>query len=94
MAILVDPRGEVSEAAEITSLAPRPATLDGKVVSLMDNGKWNTGPLLDKLEEHIRRRYDVKEILRFRTHFSRPAKPELIEELVERSDVVVNGSGD
>ena len=94
MATIVDPRGQIHKESAAASLSSRPGTLDGKVVALLDNGKWNTGPLLDKVAELIRGKYQVGDILRFRTHFSRPSRPELIQELIARSDVVINGSGD
>ena len=75
--------------------APRPTTLDGKVVTLLDISKAKGDHLLDRVEELLRERTAPKAILRRKTPtFARPAPDELRQEVLRESDVVVEGLAD
>ena len=75
-------------------LSPRVASLDGLVVGLLDNNKWNAQRLLRQLDVDLRDRFAIKEVLYKRTpFFSRPAPLELIEEMTA-ADVVVTALAD
>ena len=75
--------------------AARVASLDGLVLGLLDNNKWNAQHLLRQLEVDLRARYDVKDVVYLRKpYFSRPAFPEMIEELATGADVVVTALAD
>lgn len=92
MVAIVDPRGYLQKAA--VSLAPRPGTLDGKVIALLDNRNGGVGLLLDRVEELIRGKYEARAFLRRLTYANKPSKLEVIEDLVSNSDVVVSAIGD
>jgi hypothetical protein len=75
--------------------APRPVSLEGKVVTLLDISKANGSVLLDRLEELLRERARPRAIVRKRKPtFARPAPDELRREIVSATDVVVEGLAD
>jgi predicted transcriptional regulator len=75
--------------------APRPASLDGKVVTLLDISKAKGDHLLDRLEELLRERTRVKAIVRLKKPtFARPAPAALREEIVAGTDVVIEALAD
>ena len=90
--IVFDPRGAVT-AAEIR-LAPRPETLRGLRLGVLDNSKWNasrllrhTAAALDGFEPTAVNRY-VKD------SFSREAADALLDRIAAENDVVVTAIGD
>jgi hypothetical protein len=75
-------------------LAPRVRSLDGLVLGLLDNNKWNAQRLLRQLDVDLRARFDIKDVIyRRKPFFSRPAPIELIEEMTA-ADVVVTALAD
>ena len=75
--------------------APRPASLDGKVVTLLDISKAKGNHLLDRLEELLRERARPKAIVRKRKPtFARPAPDDLRREIVGSTDVLVEALAD
>ena len=77
------------------ALAPRPRSLDGKVLGVLDNGKWNAGKLLSLVVEALGRDHQFAEVVRVRKPaFSAPAPPDLLNDLAKRCDVVVTAIGD
>jgi hypothetical protein len=74
-------------------LAPRPASLDGARVTLLDITKRRGDEFLDRIEERLRARGAVtfrvvKEI------FSKPASPEIVRRIADRGDLAVEGLAD
>ena len=75
--------------------APRPATLDGKVVTLLDISKAKGDHLLDRVEELLRERTAPKAILRRKKPtFARPAPDDLRQQILKESHVVIEGLAD
>jgi hypothetical protein len=78
---------------EATPMAPRPADLAGRTVALFDITKNRGAEFLDRLEELLRERgADTFRISK--ATFSRPAAPEVIEEIALRGDLAVEGLAD
>jgi urease gamma subunit len=74
--------------------APRPIDLAGKVVGLLDNTKEQGDIILSTVAEALRERYGVAEVLIQRKEFfSRPAKPELIDEMAKKVQVAIAAVG-
>jgi len=74
--------------------APRPIDLAGKVVGLLDNTKEQADIILQTVGEDLRRRYGVAEvIIRRKEFFSKPAKPELIDEMAKAVEVAIAAVG-
>jgi hypothetical protein len=75
--------------------APRPSTLDGKVITLLDISKAKGDHLLDRLEELLRERTRPKAIVRKKKPtFARPAPEPLREEIARDTDVVIEALAD
>ena len=75
--------------------APRPETLDGKVITLLDISKAKGDHLLDRIEELLRERVKAKAIVRKKKPtFARPAPDELRREILRSSDVVIEALAD
>ena len=68
--------------------------LDGAVVGLLDNAKIGTAKFYDYVEEILKGRHGVREVVRRRKgDSSRPAPDAIIGEL-SAADAVVSGIGD
>jgi hypothetical protein len=75
--------------------APRPSSLDGKVVTLLDISKAKGDHLLDRLEELLRERARPRAILRRKKPtFARPAPEALREEIARETDVLIEALAD
>jgi hypothetical protein len=75
--------------------APRPASLDGKVITLLDISKAKGDHLLDRMEELLKERAKPRAILRKRKPtFARPAPDELRAEVLRESDLLIEALAD
>ena len=90
---LLDPTTEaVSQPIAYTA---RPGALEGLRVGLIDNTKYNSDRLLQKIGQILKTEYGVAETRMFRKHnASVPAHDELVTELRSTCDVMVAGIGD
>ncbi len=87
----VSPFDERRRTAE--PLAPRPVTLEGARVALLDINKRRGDEFLDRIEELLRAR--GAETSRFvKETFSKPAAPEIVRRIANRGDLVVEGLAD
>jgi len=84
----------VTDPLEI-SLSPSIARPFRKGAGLLDNMKVNCELFLDRLEELLRTKYQIGEVLR-RKKFAEPeeAPPEVLQELSGRCDLVIHAFGD
>lgn len=75
--------------------APRPDTLDGRVLGLLANGKRNSDVLLEMVHDVLADRYDFDSVVPMdKGNPSRPCPPDMMDELADRCDVVITASGD
>jgi len=75
--------------------APRPSTLDGRVVTLLDISKSKGDHLLDRIEELLRERAQPKAVLRKKKPtFARPAPDPLRQEILAGTDVLIEALAD
>jgi hypothetical protein len=82
------------EAALATRAAPGLTSLEGRTVGLLDNSKINVRPLLDHMEEILRSRHGVKEVVRLKKPDpSRPAPPAVLAEMTG-CDALISAVGD
>ncbi|MGA2895123.1 MAG: hypothetical protein ABSE22_19830 [Xanthobacteraceae bacterium] len=72
--------------------APRPKSLDGLRVALLDNGKEFSDIVLDALAETLKRDYGVTKIKFWRKGFPAKGAP-FIDEMAAESDVAISGVG-
>ena len=75
--------------------APRPKSLAGLRVGLVDNSKHNSDQLLMRIAGLLESDYGAKaHVMRRKSSAGVPASPEIIEEFKNACDVVVAGVGD
>jgi len=88
---VLDPR--LDPDGEPLALAPALASLEGATIGLLDNTKIGTARFYDRLETLLRER-GVRSLIRLRKpDASRPAPPEILDELAA-ADAIVSGIGD
>ncbi len=88
----VQPRETVAHAI---AYAPRPGSLAGKRIGLVENTKFNSDRLLHKIGDILKAEYGAAETRMWRKHNSSvPAHAEIIEDLRKTCDVMVAGIGD
>jgi hypothetical protein len=89
--ILLDPTSERAPSARAP--APRPATLDGLTVGLIDISKARGDVFLDRLDERLREHGLLVKRYRKPT-FTRPAPTALRQQIAAECRVVVEGLAD
>ena len=88
----IDPTAGGSRARIVP--APRPMDLAGKVVGLLDNTKEQGDVILQTIGDALRERYGVaRVVMRRKEHYSKPAKPELIEARAKEVQVALAAVG-
>ena len=89
--VVLDPTSERKPA--IRKRLPRPKTLEGLKVGLLDISKMKGDIFLDRLEELVRER--GAEVLRFKKPtFTKPAPIDLRQEIAVQCDAVVEALAD
>lgn len=75
--------------------APRPISLQGKKVGLVENTKFNSDKLLLKIGKILQEEYGVQGVMLRRKRSSGvPAHEEIIRDILAECDAVVAGVGD
>jgi hypothetical protein len=91
---LLDPTGFDERAAD-TTLAPRPASLRGLAVGLLENTKPNAALLLSSVGRELEREHGVRTAVMFtKSYFGTPVEESLIQRILHNCDFVVAGIGD
>jgi hypothetical protein len=91
---LLDPTGD-SEREINTTLMPRPGSLRGLTVGLLENTKPNAVPLLQAVGRELTDRYGVREVRMFRKgYFGTPVEENVIQQMLRNCDFAVAGIGD
>ena len=90
---ILDPTTEA--ATQTIAFAPRPSALTGKRVALIENTKFNSDQLLQRIGDILKAEYGIAEWKMYRKHnASVPAHAEIVEEVKQSADVMVAGIGD
>ena len=88
---VLDPTSE--RAAALRERLPRLTTLEGRTVGLLDISKARGDLFLDRIEERLRERGAA--VLRFsKPTFTKPAPPDLRQEIAVQCDAVVEALAD
>jgi hypothetical protein len=81
--------------AEPFTPAARPASLSGKVIGILDNGKTKSDLLLREIQDLLRPEAGVVDVVMVRKPSAyRPAPDEQLDDLARRADAVITGIGD
>ena len=76
-------------------LATRPDDLNGKVLGLLNNSKANAEALLEEVGTLLAERYNFAEIVRTaKPNASTPCPENIVQEMVEKCDVLITANGD
>jgi hypothetical protein len=90
---ILDPTVELT--ARTVAFVPRPDSLTGKRIGLVENTKFNSDRLLQKIGEVLVADYGAAETRMWRKrNASVPAHDEIVAELRATCDVMVAGIGD
>ena len=88
---ILDPTLKVTD---VSTLAPRLQSLEGKVLGLLDNTKEKADVFLMTLGEQLRERYKLKTVmLRRKASYSTVAAESIIDELSDACDCVITAMG-
>jgi hypothetical protein len=89
---ILDPTNERKTVA--AAAAPRPASLAGKTVGFISNGKEGTKGYFAHLDRMLRAEFGVADVVwRTKSNFSAPADRHIVDE-ISRWHAVVTGVGD
>ena len=90
---VLSPEGEALQAA--FTAPDLPASLTGRTVGFLDNGKANFDRLVAEMGALLSERFGVAGVVhRKKASASSPASREILEELAKQCDVVFAGSAD
>jgi len=91
---LLDPTGESGRDTN-TTLAPRPQSLKGLTVGLLDNTKPNGAVVLRAVGRELQKRYGVREIRMFQKgYFGTPVEESVVQQMLHNCDFAVAAIGD
>jgi len=91
---LVNPTGTDLSSGEF-HLNDRPGDLKGKTLGLLENHKANSDKVLHELGAMLKEKYDLKDVVYLSKHSaSLPTKPETVQQLLDKVDVLITGIGD
>ncbi len=91
---LLDPTGGGDRGTN-TSLAPRPASLKGLTVGLLDNAKPNGAVVLRAIGRELQEKNGAREVRMSRKgYFGTPVEESVIQQMLHNCDFAVAAIGD
>ena len=91
---LVNPTGTSLSSSDFR-LNDRRDTLSGKTLGLLENSKANSDKVLHILGQMLDDKYGLKEIVYFGKHSaSLPTKPDVVQDMLNKVDILITGIGD
>ena len=92
---LLDPTGDSERDTDTALAQPRPQSLRGLTVGLLDNGKPNGATILTAVGRELTRQYGVREARMFKkSYFGTPVDESVVSQLLQHCDFAVAGIGD
>lgn len=89
--ILINPRGAFRR--EVNPIAPRPKSLDNKVLGLVENSKDNADIFLDAIKQRIQKSWKIKDVIQIKKSIAGTPAP-YTDAFFDKCDIVVNAFGD
>ncbi|PKB73197.1 MAG: hypothetical protein BZY75_03140 [SAR202 cluster bacterium Io17-Chloro-G7] len=91
---LINPQGTDLAQGDF-ELNDRPQSLAGKTLGLLENSKANSDKVLQELANILTEKHGLKEVIMLSKHSaSLPTKPEVIQQALDKVDVLITGVGD
>ena len=91
---LYNPKAEMKERGQVT-VAKRPLELNHKTIAFLSNGKPNVDVIQEKLIDQLLNEHEgIKIIRKTKAVVAEPLNETELEEMVDSSDLVINGIGD
>ena len=92
---LLDPTGSGDQGTDTSLAMPRPQSLTGLVVGLLENTKPNAVPLLESVGRELKDKYGVREVRMFRkSYFGTPVEASVVQQMLHNCDFAVAAIGD
>jgi hypothetical protein len=92
---LLDPTGDSERDTNTTLAQPRPQSLKGLVVGLLDNTKPNGKTILEAVGRELTEHYGVREVRMFqKSYFGTPVEESVVNQMLRNCDFAVAGIGD
>lgn len=92
--VTLDPRDE-GKNPDSAALAPRPTTLDGKLIGLLSNNKPHSEELLRMIADLIGEQYSIKGTIEYNKGGHQwPASESALQELAQKCDVAIHATAE
>jgi hypothetical protein len=92
---LLDPTGDGDRGTNTSLAQPRPQSLTGLTVGLLENAKPNATVLLEAVARELKDKYGVREVRMFRKgYFGTPVEESVVQQMLHNCDFAVAAIGD
>ncbi len=92
---LLDPTGDGDRGTNTSLAQPRPQSLAGLTVGLLENAKPNATVLLEAVARELKDKYGVREARMFRKgYFGTPVEESVVQQMLHNCDFAVAAIGD
>jgi hypothetical protein len=92
---LLDPTGDGDQGTDTALAQPRPQSLAGLTVGLLENTKPNATVLLRAVGRELREKYGVREVRMFsKSYFGTPVEESVVQRILHHCDFAVAAIGD
>ena len=92
---LLNPTGDGDQGTNTSLAQPRPQSLAGLVVGLLENTKPNATVLLEAIGRELKDKYGVREVRMFRKgYFGTPVEESVVQRMLHNCDFAVAAIGD
>ena len=92
---VLDPTGEGDQGTNTSLAMPRPQSLAGLIVGLLENTKPTAVPLLEAVGRELKDKYGVREVRMFRKgYFGTPVEESVVQQMLHNCDFAVAAIGD
>lgn len=92
---LIDPTGDGDRGTNTSLAQPRPQSLAGLTVGLLENAKPNATVLLEAVARELKDKYGVREVRMFaKGYFGTPVEESVVQQMLHNCDFAVAAIGD
>ena len=92
---LLNPTGDGDQGTNTSLAQPRPQSLAGLTVGLLENTKPNATVLLEAIGRELKDKYGVREVRMFsKSYFGTPVEESVVQQMLHNCDFAVAAIGD